>query len=948
MDRRMLAAVVAGGTGLFAVAGQAQDVPSQPALEEVLVTGSRVIRNGDESPTPMTVVSTEEVLTLQPGTLADALNVLPVFSGSRGSNSNPTSTGTISAGNASANQLNLRNVGAIRTLVLMDGLRVPPTLINGVVDVDLIPQMLVQRVDTVTGGVSAVYGSDAISGAVNYILNKKFTGVEARVNGGVSDYGDADKYNAGIAAGTPLFDGRAHIEASYEYRKEDGILFRSDRPYLDLVGVAGSVPGGGGAGSATNPFQLYSDLRQAQYPFGGLIRPSTTGPANPLANRTFRTDGVLSPFVNGTPTGTNGLQIGGDGGYYDSSLLAPLEAHQYFARFQYDLTDSVQAYVQIAGNKKENEVFGEYLLYDRNFGVTNAFLAPEYQAQLQAAGLTQFRVTGLLQNGPRFESESESDQRVYSAGFKGSLGEYEWGVDYVFGNTKLETTLEKNINAQRLAYALDAVRDANGNIVCNITLTNPSLGQGCVPLNVFGPTAADSAAFNYIMQPTHFDGETSMSDVSAYISGSPFDNWAGPVGMAFSAEYRDQSFKGESDGEPSDVLDCAGLGIRFGNCRDGDPIWTQSFADAAKVSQNVWEAALELNVPLIANTLDLTAAGRYTSYNTSGDYWTWKAGLDWRIVESLRFRATASQDIRAPTLADLFAPDNFVYVQPLDILTNQSPRVQSRDRSNPNLKAEIGDTITAGFVWQPTADLSIALDGYRIIVSDAITQINGATASIQNECYASGGTSPLCALQDRPNGFADTSSANAVTAWYNVWLNISEIETYGADLEVNWNSTLFDRALSVRFLGAWQPHIYYRQPNQPEIDQGGVGFGPLGAAASPAVRLTGVVQFQPLENFTVSLMQRWRDSMKLGGDPTQYWVSNKVDSYATTNINLAYDMEVGGNTVQYYINVQNLFNEDAPKGAYSGNGTRAGLRDGFAMSDSPLGRFYLAGVNIKL
>ncbi|GFE82883.1 TonB-dependent receptor [Steroidobacter agaridevorans] len=941
MDRRIAAMLMAGGAGLVSTLSYAQ-AENEPALEEVTVTGSRVITNGDDSPTPVTVVSTEEVLAAQPGTLADALNILPVFSGSRGSGSNPTSTGTVSAGNASANQLNLRNVGAIRTLVLLDGLRVPPTLINGIVDVDLIPQMLVQRVDTVTGGVSAVYGSDAISGVVNYILNKKFEGVETRINGGVSDYGDADKYNAAIAAGTSLFDGRGHIEASYEYRKEEGILFRSDRPYMNLVGVAGSVPGAGAPGSATNPYEMYSNVRQAQYPFGGLIRNGV------YANRTFSTDGVLTPFAAGTATGTNGLQIGGEGGYYDSSLLAPMEGHQYFGRFQYDFTDSLQGYVQIAGNMKTNEVYGEYLQYDRNFSAQNAFLSPEYQAAMQAAGQATFRMTGLLQNGPRFESDSESDQRVYTAGLKGSLGEYDWGVSYVFGTTELETTLSNNINAQRLAYALDAVRDSSGNIVCNITLTNPTLGQGCVPLNAFGPTAANAAAFDYVMQPTSFDGETSMSDVSAYISGSPFDNWAGPVTVALSGEYRDQSFEGKSDGEPTEVLSCAGLGIRFNNCRDGDPIWIQSFADAPKVSQNVWETALEFGVPVVKDSVNFSAAGRYTSYNTSGDYWTWKFGVDWQILDSLRFRATRSRDIRAPTLSDLYAPDNFVYVQPTDLLTGTSPRVQSRDQSNPDLTAEIGNTVTAGFVWRPIPELSVALDGYRIVVSDAITQVNGATTAFQNQCYASGGTSPYCELQDRPNGFSDTSAANAVTAWYNVWLNISEIETYGADLEVNWTSTLFDRPFAVRFLGAYQPHIFYRQPNVTVIDQGGGGFGPLGAAASPSVRLTGLVRFQPFENFTVDLMERWRNAMDLGGDPTQNWVSNHVESFATTNINLAYQHETGGMTMEYYVNVQNVFNADAPNGAYSGNGTRAGLRDGFAMSDSPLGRFYLAGVNIRL
>jgi iron complex outermembrane receptor protein len=146
-----------------------------------------VIRNGDSSPSPVTVVSTDDLLTAKPGaTLAEALNTLPVFAGSRGASSNPTTAGSAAGGSGSANQLNLRNIGATRTLVLMDGKRVPPTLYNSAVDVDLIPQMFVQRVDIVTGGVSAVYGSDAMSGVVNYIIDHKFNGFKSDASYGVS------------------------------------------------------------------------------------------------------------------------------------------------------------------------------------------------------------------------------------------------------------------------------------------------------------------------------------------------------------------------------------------------------------------------------------------------------------------------------------------------------------------------------------------------------------------------------------------------------------------------------------------------------------------------------------------------------------------------------------------------------------------------------------------
>ena len=169
----------AGATGAQVAANAGSNV-SAPELEEVQVTGTRIITNGNASPSPVTVVSTNDLLEVQPGaTLADALNTLPAFSGSRGSSSNPTTIGSAAGGNGSANSLNLRNLGPTRTLVLMDGKRVPPTLFNGVVDVDIIPQALVERVDIVTGGVSAVYGSDAVSGVVNYVMNHKFEGFRA-------------------------------------------------------------------------------------------------------------------------------------------------------------------------------------------------------------------------------------------------------------------------------------------------------------------------------------------------------------------------------------------------------------------------------------------------------------------------------------------------------------------------------------------------------------------------------------------------------------------------------------------------------------------------------------------------------------------------------------------------------------------------------------------------
>ena len=151
----------------------------------------------------------------------------------------------------------------------------------------------------------------------------------------------------------------------------------------------------------------------------------------------------------------------------------------------------------------------------------------------------------------------------------------------------------------------------------------------------------------------------------------------------------------------------------------------------------------------------------------------------------------------------------------------------------------------------------------------------------------------------------------------------------------------------VRLLAAWQPHLTNVQPGLPTIDQGGVGFGVNGMGATPAWRVSAFVRLKPVDDFTIDLVERFRSSMKLGGDPTQVWANNHIDSFATTAVNLAWDVKPGFAALQLFVNVQNLFDTHPPQGAFSGNGTRAGLRDGFAIGDDPRGRFYTAGAKLR-
>jgi len=908
-----------------------------PAMQSIVVTGSRVVRNGDSSPSPVTVIRTDDLFTAKPGaTLAEALNIMPVFAGSRGSTSNPTTTGNQAGGNGAANTLNLRNIGSTRTLVLMDGKRVPPTLYNGAVDVDLIPQMFVERVDVVTGGVSAVYGSDAMTGVVNYVMDRKFNGVKLDASYGVSGQGDAGRYNGGIGWGANVTP-KLHLEAGFEYRKEEGIDPRSSRDWLNQWGVTG-------AGTASNPYALQSNLRQKDYPFGGLI---TRGA---LAGQVFKNNGVLGPFVPGSATGTSAIQVGGDGGYWDASLISRLKANQFFGRADYQLSGDVRAYAQVSGNVKTNSSYAETAqLSNVSLRRSNAFLPASVQA-LMPANETTFGFSKFMSDVPRANAVADTSQWVYLAGLEGKSGGVNWGIDYVHGRSKLDTALNNAVDRQKLSAALDAV-NSNGRIVCNITVTNPGLADDCVPIDVFGPNAASAEAIDYITDPVRFKAVTIMDDVSAQASGSPFSTWAGAVNTAVSGEWRKMSFKSSSSARPSDLVDCTGLTL---NCSAGSARMDYVFGELPDgVSQSVWEVAGEVDVPVLkdvalAKRLNLNFAYRDTHYDTSGEYRTWKAGVDWHMLDSLRLRLTRSRDIRAPTLYDLYAPSAFVQIRPTDLLTGQSPTVPQYDQGNPDLKAEIGNTITAGLVWQPAPKLSFAVDAYKIRINDAITSVAGTTSAFQTACYASNGSSPYCALQARPNGYSDTSAANAVTAWYTQNVNISQVETFGMDLEANYSSTLFGRRMAMRLLTAWQPHVYYEQPGLARIDQGGVAFGQLGLGSTPAVRVTGFFRFQPMEKLTVDFIQRWRSAMKLSGDASQVWVNNHMASFATTGVNLSYSLDIGSIDSQIYFNVDNLFDKNPPPGAFTSNGTRAGLRDGFAQGDDPRGRYFTFGLRMNL
>ena len=332
-------------------------------LEEIVVTGSRVVKNGNDSPTPVTMMNVQDMALIQPGTVADQLNNLPQFAGSRGQVTNPGggAQGTSSAAtNPAANVLNLRNMGYTRTLNLFDGHRLAPTAPDGTVDTNMIPQMLLQRVDVVTGGASAVYGSDAVTGVVNFITDTHFNGVKTEARAGISHYADDITEEGGIAAGKDLFDGRGHVEFSFQSSHDPGIPQRSDRPF-EIPRWTYENPTAG----TTGPYVLAPYVTNSRSTFGGVIL------GGPLGGQMFTQPGVLQPFVNGTQLGPYN-QSGGSGAYNDATLKARLDLDQFFGRLDYDFADNVHGYVDLIGAYNHNWAAAGYnTLYTPN-GTNNS------------------------------------------------------------------------------------------------------------------------------------------------------------------------------------------------------------------------------------------------------------------------------------------------------------------------------------------------------------------------------------------------------------------------------------------------------------------------------------------------------------------------------------------------------------------------------------------------
>ncbi|MGH8445841.1 MAG: TonB-dependent receptor plug domain-containing protein [Solimonas sp.] len=923
-------------------AGDATTVPppaaasaEAAAIAEVVVTGSRVVRDGSQAPTPVTVLSAEQLQLASPGPIGEALVQQPAF---RGSN-RPTSGGVSSVGPGSGSFLNLRNLGVQRTLILLDGRRAAHSALFGITDTNLLPQELVKRVDIVTGGASAAYGSDAVAGVVNFVLDSDYEGLKGTLQGGTSTQGDGNSQKYNLTGGTSFAGGKGHVVFSGSYLDYAG-LKQTDRDWASDARW-GLLP------DPANPQMLrrYRDVGLAYASYGGV----TFAPGAPWDSLQFGPGGTVRPFNQGIGLGAN--RAGGDGAWLYTNLQADVKTSSAFTHLKYQLLPSLEVFVEAAFIEGHNR----YMQVDPyQFAFLNAptiyndnvFMPAAMRAILTQYGVPQgtdsalFRLGRVSQDlaGPS-TADALNDTFNAVTGFKFDAGGG-WTVDgyYEHGENRQRIRTENNINHEHLYAAADAVAGPGGTPVCRVTITHPGLYPGCVPINLFGFGSPSRDAIDYVTGDAWYVTKLKQDVVAASVRGEPFSTWAGPVAVGFGAEYRREEVDQTSDAVSQQMNDATGIRGFPVNYTVAPGGWLMTNQQPLTGAYNIREGYLEFLAPLAKDipalqSLDFNGAVRVTDYSTSGEVTTWKAGLSWKPINDLRVRATRSRDIRAPGIAELFAGSaqgQLAVVDPQN--NNTTTMVITNSLGNPNLDPEEADTFTGGFIYQPSwlPGFTASVDYYNIDLQGVIDTLSAQQTV--DQCQAGSGVA--CGNIDRD------PATHLITRIRLPRLNLTAQKTSGVDFELGYRSAVPGGRLDLRAIASWLEKYETQVPGGGTIDR----TGEVGLSSNPrwAGNLSATYSSGPWIGFVQERMVgggRYDNSRQEGRTIDK----NNIGTVFYTDATLAYT--VGSErTFQLYLTINNLLDRDPPiipMGSPIFFPTNNGLYD-------IMGRYFTAGVKFEL
>ena len=937
----LVAAVCAAGA-------QAQDnVP-----EEIFVTGSRISRQGFDAPTPVTSIDNDYLMDLGFVNVGAAVQQLPTNKASL----TPETNG-FGSFNVGAQIANLRALGAARTLTLVDGRRHIASTDTGNVDLNLIPPLLLERTEIVTGGASAAYGSDAVAGVINVILDKDLEGVRWQADMYQSAEGDGTSRHVSAGGGTSLFGGRGHLIIGGEYEDAEGV----DSCVLtrdwcrNLPGIVTNTPGATAIPGAPRNI-ITEDVVLGNMTSAGMIVGGTAAlaPTSRLYGIQFDAGGNPIPFTYGSPREAQ-FAIGGDGfsRYETTNPRTPVERASLYTHLRFDLTDATTLFFETSFGMAEGHNLGAARWFNGAQAITinrtNPFIpAPIVTLMDGAPGaaddITSFRLGKHWDDWGRVESHSDNEVYRLVVGAEGDIDDtWSWDAYYQLAyDSRHQFLLRQPINAN-FNRALNAVTNpANGQPVCaDLLSTNPTIqnaAAGCVAINPFGLNRWDPAARDYVLGTLHEWYKMNEYVVAANVQGEIFEVGGGPIGVAAGIEGR------RDNGA-----------VTHDECSRSSCYW-QNFGDDFRGKLKVMEAYGEAAIPFMrdrrgAELLELDVALRQTHYrndqpahyeyynngtityvgdrSSTIDATTYKFSAMYDPTEWLRFRATRSRDIRAPNFSELYERTESVgFAGTVNPWTGNTDLPLVANTGNVDVKEEKGDTETVGLVFSPNwswgEGFRLSLDWWTIEIHDAIARLGVMTGGLIDQCFA--GNVVLC-------GYIDGDGPGGViTNIRNTFLNLDVYSTKGVDLEALYQFDLDGGAtLGFRFFATRTDEVITTIATV-RTDQAGV-TGP-NAFGQPELALNGTVSYDR-DRWGVSLQTRYIDSGIYNStwiDPTQPGYNpasalsvndNTIDSWTWATLSGRYRLPMNSDrSWELFMTVNNVFDEDpplAPDGAYPTN-----------------------------
>ncbi|TLY61456.1 MAG: TonB-dependent receptor [Gammaproteobacteria bacterium] len=979
-----------------AVLGVAQS-PAQEAtrtdatLQTVVVTGSRIATPELESPVPVTILSEQMIQNNGAPNVSDILRELP----SVGTSALSTTNSNFLVADSGVNTINLRNLGDQRTLVLVNGRRFTPGVAgNSEVDFNMIPTDFIDHVEIITGGASAVYGSDAVAGVVNVIYQDKFEGIRTRFQGGATDHGDSARYVGALTFGQPFAAGRGHLMLNLSYDKDEGL--RSSQRAFSSVDQAVNLTG---TGTLTKP--AYSSFApQGRFEYADICTNATNANAAACAGSPAGIDNVFTFHPDNTLK--NGFSSRLDGFNRDAyrRISTPLNRTLLASVLNFDLTEHHRFYNEITyGITRAQSEIEPFALASNIFAgsvygggadpatgepigvpITNAYLQtmPELAPVVatinayNAANPTdpvrylQFRKR-LLDIADRGNDAKRQTLRT-ALGLKGDVPIDGWTYDtsFVYGRTTDDQVSAGQVNLNNFRFALDSVVEpTTGKIVCADPV---AVALGCVPINVFGNNSITPAAADWVNAPVTRNVTIQEQVITGYVQGPALHLPAGPLSLVVGVEGRKDTSE-----EIWDSLTNKGL-----NGFNALPNIRGSF--------NVREAFAETVVPVLkdvpfAKTVQLDGAFRQANYSTIGSVHSWKSGLEWAPVEDVRFRGVYSEAIRAPNIGELFGgisqtfpnisdPCNGVTATstgPFAAACRAIPGVANAitqngvfqyqqvdlqsvtgfNGSNPNLNSEAAKTTTLGFVLRPQflPNFAATIDWYDIKVDAAVSTITRGDSI--NQCLLTGNP-VFCSNVIR------NAASGKITAVNAQLINVGGIRTAGIETSIRYLWDLTGTRIGGKLnLTLSENHLQQLEqinfPGAPPTDNrkelfDGSAQTRLGAGFEDRGILTADYTRGPLEfSWTANYLSSIQDTLAQNGIISDLY--NTVPAYIYHDVQVRFRFG-GKESIEAYLGAKNVFDKQPPvlpqgmASTITGTETAADTYDVF-------GRFLYGGFTAK-